>query len=219
MRYFGYILIAQFMACNSYAALIKLEYGSANNYASQETTFFITFNEAPDFFTLDGANRQADSFQYYIDTDASDPTPGNNVESVIRGSEIHIDGDIRIRDRYGYDGTDLDSGGWGPILGSVSYSLSGSTLSFTTPWAFMNEDDGIFTYQLLLTEYGGLSNVVYGLSGESYVITTPPPSSVPLPTSLLLMFSGLITLLGFVRKQSMPNKSLNLTGASSAPPC
>lgn len=186
---------------NVNAALVALEYGSTVDNLSQEVTFFIKFNEAPDFFTVDSFGRQAGEFQYYIDADALDSTPHqNHVESIVRGGEIHLDGDIRIRDRYGYDGTDTNSGGWGPILGSVPYTLSGTLLSFTTPWSLLKDDDGIFTYQLLLTEYGSTSDLVYGLSGESYL----QPSPVPLPAAIWLFVSGLAGFFAMVKIKKLP---------------
>lgn len=195
-----------FAFSNVNAALIALEYGSTVDYSNQEVTFSINFNQIPDFFTADSAGRQAAAFQYYIDAEGLDPTPGRDaaastVDSIISGGEIHLGGDLRIRDRYGNDGTDPDSG-WGPILGSVPYSLSGTTVSFTTPWSFLKDDDGIFTYQLLLTEYGQLFSelgVTYGRSGESY-----PPNTVPIPSTIGLAILGLIALLAIRRKQSNP---------------
>lgn len=190
---------------NANAALIALEYGSSVDNSSQEATFFIRFNEAPDFYAVDSVGRQADSFQYYIDVDAASSTPHQNiVESIVRGGEIHLDGDIRIRDRYGYDGTDQNSGGWGPIVGSVPYTLSGTLLSFTTPWSFLMDDDGVFTYQLLLTEYGGMTDIVYGLSGENYQVTPPPPPpppQIPLPAAAWLFLSGLVGIFTIAKRK------------------
>lgn len=177
---------------NANASLLALEWGSSINKSSQEVTFSIRFNKAPDFYTVDSFGRQADAFQYYVDVDALSSKPNQNqVESIVRGGEIHVNGDIRIRDRYGYDGTDLNSGGWGPILGTVPYTLSDTLLSFTTPLSYLKDDDGVFTYQLLLTEYGATSHLVYGRSGEHSVI--------PLPPAIWLFGSGLIGLVGMAK--------------------
>jgi len=183
------MLVMVLTAGNVSAALIALEYGSTVDNSNHEVTFFIKFNNEPDFFTVDGAGRQADSFQYYVDVDALSSTPEqNNAESIVRGEEIHLYGEIKIRDRYGNDGTDPNSGGWGPILGSLPYILSGDLLSFTAPWSFLKDDDGVFTYQLLLTEYGGMTDMVYGLSGKNYSHVT---SAVPLPAAVWFLLPGL----------------------------
>src|SRR5262245_43790729 len=58
--------------------------------------FSLTFNRAPDFFTTDQAGRQADSFQFFI---GPDPSPLGPYLSIIRGEEIHVAGDIRIRNQ------------------------------------------------------------------------------------------------------------------------
>lgn len=74
------------------------------------------FNRLPDFFTVDALERQADSFQYYIGFQ-SFPL---NFESLVRGEEIHVAGDIRVRAPIGDGGP--GSGGWGPIFGPMSLS-------------------------------------------------------------------------------------------------
>src|SRR5258708_7613266 len=69
-------------------------------------TFTLTFNHPPDLLTADTIGRQADSFQFFIST------------TVVRGEEIHIAGDVRVRDQSPSSG-DPDSGGWGALRGSV----------------------------------------------------------------------------------------------------
>lgn len=199
------LILSLFAFSSVNAELIALEYGSTVDHLNQEVTFFINFNKTPDFFTTDSVGRQAASFQFYIDADGLDPTPGRDaaastVESIVRGEEIHVAGDLRIRDRYNYDGTDPNSGGWGPILGIVPYSRLGTIVSFTTPWSFLKDDDGVFTYQLLVLEYGGgLSDfsIEYGVSGKSY-----SPNNVPIPSTVWLTISGLLSLLAVRTKQS-----------------
>jgi hypothetical protein len=188
---------------NASAALVAVEYSSTIDTLNEEATFSIEFNRAPDFFTLDGFGRQADSFQYYIDVDATVGTVGEIrfiAGIIVRGGEIHLEGDIRVRDREGDGG--VNSGGWGPIRGSVPFQLTGNILTFTSPWTLIN-DDGVFSYALLLTEYGGLTDFVFGLSGESYpaVPPPPPPPPVPIPGAVWL-FGSALGLLAWMRRKA-----------------
>jgi hypothetical protein len=45
----------------------------------------------------------------------------SGVETIIRGEEIHIQGDIVLRDIEPPDTDDENSGGWGAIRGSVPH--------------------------------------------------------------------------------------------------
>jgi hypothetical protein len=94
--------------------------------------FHLTFDQVPDFLTVDMFGRQADSFQLYnasLGTDSLrefflDPS------SVIRGEEIHIANDIRARSA-GPPSSDPNAGGWGNISGVSPFVLNGSTLNFS----------------------------------------------------------------------------------------
>jgi hypothetical protein len=161
-------------------------------------SFGILFDESVDFFTFVGVT-QADEFQFYIDPDGV-PIPGPStqppgVDIIIRGSEIHINGDIRIRDRHGEGGP--GSGGWGPIRGSVPFELSQDNrlLSFAVGFDLLAETDGDFTYALQTTEFGVTSDVVFGRS------------TVPEPTAWLVAWSGCVMFITDVRRRMSRRKT------------
>ena len=150
------------------------------NAKTEDVNFSITFNEAPNFFTVDPYGRPEDEFQYY--------TPN----SIIRGGEIHITGNtIRIRSRSGSD-PDPASGGWGSVIATVPYNLTGHTLTFSAPLDLFSDTE-FFTYQVGTYSYGRT---------ESYISAgsqTPEPATWAM---MLLGFAGL----GYVgyRKRFLP---------------
>jgi hypothetical protein len=124
--------------------------------------FQTIFNRMPDFFTLDSFGRQADSFQFYIDYNLNDPTPFNSylVDVLIRGEEIHVGGGIPIRNAQPFGTSGPDSGGWGPLVDSVAYSLSAlgngeAELRFAVPTNLM---DGPFLYGVETYGYGSTTS-------------------------------------------------------------
>jgi hypothetical protein len=141
--------------------------------------FSITFNQPPDFFTVDSFGRQANSFQFFIVGDPSLPYP-KNFDSIIRGEEIHITGNtIPTRASTPHD-PDPASGGWGPILGEVPFSLSVDTLTFSSPLFLISAHsvDGIFTYNLELYEFGALTDFVTSTSVPAPILGAGLPGLV-----------------------------------------
>lgn len=149
--------------------------------------FEMTFNRAPDFFTLDPGGRQADSFQIYLDT-----LPGRNGfggnspfpwETIVRGEEIHVNGNIRFRDHILGPSMDPISGGWGPIAGTVPYTMTGMRQKFVAPFSVVNTTTGLFSYRVEVFRFGTqLPNVLRGHS-----------EPVPAPAGLaLLLGAGLL---------------------------
>ena len=191
--FMGFIFDAEGLWPTQYSAIV--------NQVTGMVDFQITFNKAPDFFTINNAGSQANTFQFYIDPNATGPNIGYgdpfNVSSLIRGGEIHISGDIRVRDAYGEGGP--DSGGWGPIRGSVPYILDGDVLIFSTPLAIINDPDGQFGYYLGLYVYGRTGAELFGQSGVDYLQSLNYPPNIPVPGSLLLLGSGLLGLAGWRR--------------------
>ena len=175
------------------AAFVVIDHSVDMNFLDEEVNFSITFSEFPDFFTIDSFGRQADEFQYYFDSDSEITGPfldQDLADRIIRGGEIHVEGDLRIREGLGgASDPDPNSGGWGSIVGSVNYSLNDRELSFTVPWDVLGEDDGEFTYALLLVEFGGSTDEVFY------------PAQIPLPSAFWLFGSGLLGLLGFYKKR------------------
>ncbi len=128
---------------------------------SRRAIFTIAFSAPPDFLTVDENGRQRDEFQYLIDANAAarfgEFEFANWSEAVIRGGEVHVGGDIRVRDPRAEDPGDPTSGGWGPLVGSVPYLLDGSVLTFAVPLHLLKEWDGQLTYLLQTVRYGAQS--------------------------------------------------------------
>ena len=105
------------VAANSHAqGPFLLTSGSVGNIdGGGNVDFSLTFNQVPDFFTVDQFGRQANSFQFYI---ATSPFPGlyppRPYASLIRGEEIHVAGDLRVRNDNPPD-PDPNASGWGSI--------------------------------------------------------------------------------------------------------
>ena len=177
------------------AALLVLSQSAEVNLANNSVLFQIEFNRAPDFFTTDEYDRQADAFQYFIDADGGlpifKPQIGEpyyiNIESIIRGSEIYLEGDVRIRNALPPDLDLSSSGGWGSIRGSVPYTLSGNVFSLLVPLELIGDTDGKFSYQLLWTEYGGMGGYI-------------DAETVPEPATIFGSFMALGGLAAFQRK-------------------
>jgi len=182
--------VSALLTANAYSTTVDTE--------NQEVTFSIFFNAVPDFFSVDSVGRQKDAFQFYIDVDGIMSGPAGSqsyTDVLIRGGEIHIDGDIRVRDKDGDGGA--DSGGWGPIRGAVPYNLNGQLLTFVTPWSLIGELDGNFSYGLLVTEYGSSSNMVFGVSNQSYGVAPEPISSI-----LFITGGTLLVGIRYLRKKA-----------------
>ncbi|BAY75440.1 hypothetical protein NIES25_18850 [Nostoc linckia NIES-25] len=151
------------------------------NLDTQEVLFTINFNRVPDFFSVDEFGRQADSFQYYIERDEKLPVVGEvspfypNLESIIRGEEINVAGDVRIRNVFSVGPAEPNSGGWGSIRGSVPYTLDGTLLKFSAPLELVSDSDGLFSYELALFEFGSTS---FTIENKSIVTSVPEPNFV-----------------------------------------
>jgi hypothetical protein len=166
------------------AALMVLSQSAEVNLDSNSVLFQIEFNRVPDFFTTTTEYyRQADFFQYYIDADGGLPIFKNqigepyyiNIESIIRGTEIYLEGDVRIRNALPPDPDLSSSGGWGSIRGSVPYTLSGNVFSFLVPLQLIGDTDGQFSYQLLWGEYSETEGETVGYIEAE---TVPEPGTI-----------------------------------------
>ncbi|MBC1219534.1 hypothetical protein GNF10_14785 [Nostoc sp. UCD121] len=149
------------------------------NLDAQEVSFTINFNKVPDFVTVDEFGRQADSFQYFIDPSGElpifrPPSAYSNLSSIIRGEEIHIAGDVRIRDVFPVGPFEPNSGGWGKIRGSVPYSLDSTVLKFSAPLQFIGDSDGLFSYRLELYEFGSWNGITN--ENKSTIASVPEPN-------------------------------------------
>jgi hypothetical protein len=176
-------MVALASALPVFGVLLPMEYNTVVDGVASNITFSFTLNRAPEFNTLDDQNRQYGSFQVWFDADDSSD-PWADGDYIIRGSEIHIGGDIPIRARTGVGGP--DSSGWGPVADSVAYSTLETNVSFVVPFASVGESDGSFTYGIMFAEYGDEQFQAVGEDGRSYVPdhTVEP---IPEPSVLLLM--------------------------------
>lgn len=179
-------------ANSAQAALLINSESVVANLDSREALFTIQFNEVPDFFTVDSAGRQADSFQYYIETDGELPVFRGSpyyseLDIIIRGEEIHVAGDIRIRDALPIGSGGSNSGGWGLLRGSVPYTLNGTVLTFSAPLELIGDSDGLFSYRLEAYEFGAWNAIT---TERRSVVQSKPPTPVLEPTSTL----GLLAL-------------------------
>jgi hypothetical protein len=135
-----------------------------------EINFRITFNQAPNFFTVDAFGREENDFQY--------ATP----DSIIRGPEIYITRNkIRIRS-LGPPDPDPDSGGWGPVVATVPFNLSGDTITFSAPFNLFSNSP-FFTYQLQADTFGIDRDFI-----EGHTTSIPEASTWAM---MLLGFAGL----------------------------
>jgi hypothetical protein len=132
--------------------------------------FQITFNQAPNFFTVDAFDREENDFQY--------ATP----DSIIRGPEIYITRNkIRIRS-LGPPDPDPASGGWGPVIATIPFNLSGDTITFSAPFDLFSNSP-FFTYQLQADTFGRDRDLIQG-----HTTSIPEPS---IWAMMLLGFAGL----------------------------
>ncbi len=148
---------------------------------SSPVTFSLTFNRAPDFFTVNSFNYQADSFRFQISTNREIPMFNGLVASTVEGGDIHISGEISIRDPKP-DPWNIN-GPPGELRGVVPYSLIDSTITFSVPADILNVEDQ-FGYRLSIGNYFFEVNSYSGMSGG--------PIAVPEPSKALLVLAGLI---------------------------
>lgn len=183
MPIFGAALITLSVGETVQAALMVNSESALVNLDTQSVLFTINFNEVPDFFSVDTFGRQADSFQYFIEADGEFPifrgSPYySELETIIRGEEIHIAGDIRVRNIFPNGIAQPNSGGWGSIRGSVPYTLNDTTLNFSVPLQLIGDDDGLFSYRLEWYEFGAIQDFKDNKS------VFAPPQPVPEPMSI-----------------------------------
>jgi len=173
------LLMVQVGVCNA-TFLIDSQSVVVDNQ-KHEASFTIVFNRMPDFYTLDEFGRPVDDFQYYIDFDCNPVWPGDNfVETIVRGCEISVYGQIPLRSTNGHS-ADPTSGGWGDIRALVPFQLDITKLTFTASFEDIGTLDGQFGYTLALCEYGSTTDWIY-------------VPSVPEPATLLLLGLGSLIL-------------------------
>jgi hypothetical protein len=124
---------------------------------------------------VDALGRQEFDFQYQ--------TP----DAVIRRSELHVSGDmIRVRAISPPDDSDPLSGGWGAVIDSVPWTLSGATMTFSIPFRFLNASGPEFSYFVFPAQFGAADQFLTGMTIAGNPNTIPEAST------------WAMTLLGFV---------------------
>lgn len=189
---FKLAMIVLLINCASFANFTIDSQSVTINQTASMAEFEITFNRAPDFYTTTNSGNPVDSFQYYIIDDISPSFPGAlNSDSVIRGDEIYLTDGIVIRDVFSFDGGQGGSGGFGPIKQIVDFQLLQNTLSFDVAFDVLGCPDGSFSYAIMLSEYGQMTDWAY--VGDIH--------TVPAPSALILAGIGLAGLwLGKTKK-------------------
>jgi hypothetical protein len=162
------ILLASLLGCVGSQATELTACDISRPADSDTVTFHLVFDSHPDFSTLDQQGHPVDEFQFAISSGPSVPRDFSGISTIIRGGEIYVNGDIRIRDTG--PGADLPvSGGWGPVRSSVPFSLSGNTLTFSASDSLLGADanTGAFGYILSFIHDGGTTGQpnVYGEFG------------------------------------------------------
>ncbi|MHC5725163.1 MAG: hypothetical protein ACYTXY_13690 [Nostoc sp.] len=213
---FGAAFIALGTGQIAQAVLLVESESAVVNLDAKEVLFTINFNQMPDFFTVDKFNRQSNSFQYFIDPSGELPIVNassiySNFSSIIRGDEIPVAGDVRIRNVFSVGPSEPNSGGWGKIRGSVPYSLDGTVLKFSTPLQLIGDSDGVFSYQLLLTDFGSWNGII---NENKSIITSVPEPNLALGA---LTFAALSVGLRLKRKHNVSSTVLFDLSPSPSP--
>jgi len=131
------------------------------NPATGVVDFTLTFNQHPDFRTVDEQGRPATAFQYFIVGDDTAPDP-ERFDAIIRGVELQSKPRL-LPIRYSSPpDPDPRSGGWGAIRATVPYELHGRVLTFSAPLDALSDHsiDGRFTYVLETYRFGALVETI-----------------------------------------------------------
>ncbi len=160
------------------------------NRQAGTVSFSLQFNQVPDFYTVDAYGRPADSFQVEFDGNSALP---NDLTAVVRGDEIHVADAVRVRSPQGNGGA--NSGGWGPIVGTVPFSLTGNTVAFTVPAADLGWTGGSWQANLFSLSYGDLT-------------AQQTVNSVPTPPALWGGLAGLIVVAGVSARRAVARRSV-----------
>ena len=163
------------------------------NRQAATASFSLTFNQVPDFYKIDSDGIQAESFQIEFDGVA---TPGasfpQDLTAVVRGDEIHVANAIRVRSPNGNGGA--NSGGWGPIVGTVPFSLTGKTVAFSVPAKELGWTGGAWSADIFSLASGTLT-------AERQV------SSVPAPKAFWGGLAGLAVVAGMSVRRTLARRS------------
>ncbi len=172
-----------------------LSHSEAYDAATQQVTFTLQFDRAPDLWTTDSVGRQHDSFGYWIYGDPTAPYP-EKYQDIILGEHIHLYDAITYQDPLGDSGG--IPGGWGTLRGMTGFTLVDSTLTFVAPLALVVDStytgsNRLFDYRLETFYYGGTSY-------REDTLAPPPIPEVPEGSSLALFAVGTVPVLVVLRR-------------------
>ena len=179
-------------------------FSSSVDLNSMAVKFDLIFESAPNFYTIDSFGRQKDAFQLYVNSNnlpvefntffrAAQGEVIRDDLTIVRGGEINVNSDIRVREVVANYDSSLDptSGGWGPIVGSELFVLNDTELTLILPLSFLKDSDGLFYYYLQTLSFGGgTDDILFGISDFTYDVVSPVPES----SSVALMFIGLVVV-------------------------
>jgi len=174
----------------AFSAFLIQSHSALSDPLTGITSFSMTFNESPDFFSVDEFGRPRHTFQYYIYGDETLPYP-EHYSSIVRG--IELDGDTHLLPirRAVPASIDPASGGWGEVIGEIPYSLDGRTFTFSVTTALLTSylnEEGAFKFIVGSYEYGA---IVYEYLDQYSDGTV---SSIPIPAAGGLFVGALISL-------------------------
>jgi len=160
------------VSCSALASpFLVLSHSAQYDTGTQQVFFTIVASSPPDFFTVDEHGRQKNAFQFYLNIDPTMSAPSGPWERIVRGGEIYINGDLRMRNPYLPAAPGEPSGGWGPIVEVVPYSLVGTKVTFAYSYESLGTTTGAFAYQVLGVVYGASTGPLQ--NGESVPIPGP----------------------------------------------
>lgn len=186
------------------ALVLPLWYGATVDVAASTATFTVQFDKAVDMLTVDEVGNLADSFQFWVDSEAPDPLgrtyealfgnlPATTQHVIAMGPAPNTLEAIWVQplDAPG----PRDNGGWGSVEATLPFVISATNrLTFTLPWSAIRETDGTFYYAFETYEFGGWGGQTFeGISGRVY--------EVPEPSAALLILAGMGVLAVYARKQ------------------
>lgn len=187
------------------AVVMPLWYGTTVDAINATATFTIQLERALDMVSVDEAGHQADTFQFWVDSEAPDPigrsydalfgtAPATTQHVLAVGPALNTLEAIWVMPLS--EPGERDNGGWGAIDATLPFIVSATNvLTFTLPWSAIRETDGIFYYAFQTYESGAWGGYTFeGVSGMSY--------ELPEPSALLLVMICLAALAVSSRKRT-----------------